>query len=509
MSSHGWFDVDLLPLSTFDAEIDPFAWFDRNLVGFDDQVRISQSFLSWFDSGVVSLAWFDREMDPLAWFGDEGGPDDFPTLTALKLSVFAASPFAGSPFYNFGSAGSSSTRRLVYRSGNPAPTVGAAVNGRASAYYSSTAVDFDPADIAWTGAWEDPYAGSPWVAQASAGTSAANGNLTGVAPPLVGAGDSADFTALRTILVTAEQETKADGDWPASVFNSGKYGFTFTPSLASTDGVYAGFQSFFSNGDGGLWVVNREIALYNQTAAVISQAITWNASDNIRIVVDIPNATLTISGALTGNGSFGFTDSGTYFLTPDTLGVGRFNGGGFGLSGALSDVDTASSNLCLANAHEFDSFYTATAYSVSGVIAADSVGAHTVNGAYLDTPIFCNEAQGTVYGTLTSSGICIGHYDAVSFKEILGTCPADGLPHTFHAWLAGGFLHLIVDGVTSTPVAAGDVAFMAGFGVLTVGKNYDGSAYLDGRIWSLRVSDIDIGSTARTNLEAYYQARYF
>ncbi len=118
--------------------------------------------------------------------------EDFPVLSARPLSCFWVAPYGsaatppftnGAPWAGHDSvtgavAGTSSSRSLAYSSGIPVPTVGDAVNGRVSAYFDSTASEvFDPATLNLSGWWRADFAGAPWVANASAGDSLANGDL--------------------------------------------------------------------------------------------------------------------------------------------------------------------------------------------------------------------------------------------------------------------------------------------------------------------------------------------
>ncbi len=162
----------------------------------------------------------------------------------------------------------------------------------------------------------------------------------------------------------------------------------------------------------------------------------------------------------------------------------------------------------LANSHDLDTFFDEAAWSVSGVIAADTAASHNTNNGYLDEAIVTQDVNGFFYITFSTSGITAGHFDNVSFKEIVKACAADGNPHTFHAWYDGTSLHLTVDGSSATPVTAGNVFALAGNGALKLGTNYDNSAFYDGRVWDLIVADTDLGSTARTNIESYFQATY-
>ena len=149
-----------------------------------------------------------------------------------------------------------------------------------------------------------------------------------------------------------------------------------------------------------------------------------------------------------------------------------------------------------------------TAYSVSGVLMARSASAPNVGTAYSDAAILADSTNGFFYLTFTTRGITVGHYDGVSFKEVTGACPADSLPHTFHAYFNNPNLNITIDGVAATTVSSVSNTFGTPFGALTSGKNYAGAKFFDGALWEIGISNTDIGATARTNLESYFQTTY-
>ncbi len=147
--------------------------------------------------------------------------------------------------------------------------------------------------------------------------------------------------------------TFVDGTWPSVALNYGKYHFVWTPATASTDPVWAAaaYSLIASGGtpagadNGGLWMEFGNLKLYNQVpTALFNQTPTWGAGAAIDITIDMVAGELTIAGALTGNGIFSFTPTGTCF-TPGTLGVGIYGGGGFVLpASTISDLDNAGAN---------------------------------------------------------------------------------------------------------------------------------------------------------------------
>ncbi len=160
------------------------------------------------------------------------------------------------------------------------------------------------------------------------------------------------------LTVTATPSSFTSGNFPLTTMQNGpKWRFTATPSLISTNGTYNGYQALFATNDnGGLYLNNRRVELYNGSGAgtLVAQSseLTWGASQAITITVNLAAGTnassLVISGAATGNGTTTFTTSGTYF-TASTLGVGQFtNSNTFLFSGTISNVDDGANTFTAA-----------------------------------------------------------------------------------------------------------------------------------------------------------------
>jgi hypothetical protein len=146
------------------------------------------------------------------------------------------------------------------------------------------------------------------------------------------------------------------------------------------------------------------------------------------------------------------------------------------------------------------------AWEVDGLFGADAAPAATPGAGYSSPALITDSVNGFLYVAFNSAGVVAGHYDGVSFKEIVSPCPTGGL-HAFHAWYDGAKLNLVVDGnAPATPVAAGNASF--GPGLLKVGTNYSNSATLNGRILELMTSAQVLGDPARKSVRAYWNRRY-
>jgi hypothetical protein len=133
------------------------------------------------------------------------------------------------------------------------------------------------------------------------------------------------------------------GYWPPVSLNDGSWELTFTPTQASSNVTYDDWHALLAaNDDGGLYIVGgtRTLSLFNTAGvALFNHAFTWNALQAITARINIPAGLITISGALTGNGTFAWVPAGNVFFTASTdLGVGQWAGNSFFFSGTISAV---------------------------------------------------------------------------------------------------------------------------------------------------------------------------
>lgn len=164
----------------------------------------------------------------------------------------------------------------------------------------------------------------------------------------------------------------AVGSWTPSAFNAGRFRFTFTSTQASSAPAYAGsYIALLGNGLGGLWIVDRVLTLFNQSGSVFARPITFNASQPVTVTIDVtgPTGTVTIEGAAGGNGTYTFTNTGVYFATGETLGIGVYNAGGYNFPGTIGAIDDAALPI------------TATSSAILGAVSGGATLVGTVVGA--------------------------------------------------------------------------------------------------------------------------------
>ncbi len=152
------------------------------------------------------------------------------------------------------------------------------------------------------------------------------------------------------LAVTGNPQDFPGNTYPGAAFalNSGIWRLTVTPTAASTTYVGGNFHAILGQAHGGLWFNDSSLELYTTPgdALVFSQLLTWLAATPITITINTrPGAgSVTIAGALTGNGTFSFTPQGPYVDSTSTLGIGQF-GNNFAFVGGVSVIDDTTPDM--------------------------------------------------------------------------------------------------------------------------------------------------------------------
>lgn len=152
------------------------------------------------------------------------------------------------------------------------------------------------------------------------------------------------------LAVTANPQNFSGNTYPGAAFamNSGIWRFTFTPTAASTTYTGGNFHALFGQPLGACWLNDSSLELYTTPgdALVFSQLLTWLAATPITVTINTrPGAgTVTIAGALTGNGTFSFTPQGPYIDPTLTLGIGQ-DGNNFAFVGSINAVDDTAPDM--------------------------------------------------------------------------------------------------------------------------------------------------------------------
>lgn len=263
--------------------------------------------------------------------------------------------------------------------------------------------------------------------------------------------------------VTATPSSFTSGNFPLSTLQSGPaYHFTITPSLISSNTAYNGDVALLATNDnGGLYLENRQVSLFNGSGAgtlvAQSTALTWSASTvisiTIRIAAGANASSITVAGATTGNGTTTFTTSGTYF-TATTLGVGQFtNSNTFTFTGTISSIDDAAA---------------ASASGTAAVAGITSTGT-TIPGTF---------ATGTSAAAgITSTGVAASPGSASGSSAVAGiTSSGTAIPGTLASGTAA------VGGITSSGITSGPALASGSAQVGGVSSSGSASASLFGTI---------------------------
>lgn len=153
-----------------------------------------------------------------------------------------------------------------------------------------------------------------------------------------------------------------------------------------------------------------------------------------------------------------------------------------------------------------NAYLSTTGWEVHGLISADSARPYAAGMPYAFPAILTDNTAGDFYIAFSSAGVIAGHYDGVSFKEIVAACPTGGI-HTFQAWFDGTKLNLSVDnGAPAVPVTTGVPIF--GVGALRMGLNYAGAAGFDGNIVEIMIAAKVLDDPSRKGIRAYFNKRY-
>ena len=313
-------------------------------------------------------------------------------------------------------------------------------------------------------------------------------------------------------------EAFTDGNWPPSTFNSGVWRFTWTPENASTDAPWAGagttyWAIFASDDDGGLWTTweggTNNIAMFNAVggANIFDQAVTWADAAEIVITIDHPAEEVTISGCLTGNGTFSFTTANA-FTDGNTLRAGRLGAGStYDLpDSALSDVDDAVDG---ATGIASITLGAATAVAVGD---ADLEGITSVTlGAMTAAAVGDADLEGitaVTLGALTADATGTAGSDITGITDVtLGALTAAGVADadldgatavTLGALTAAGVADADLDGSTAVTLGA-----LTADATGTVAGDVDGIAAITlGAATAAAVGDADLDGSAAVTLGA-------
>ncbi len=259
-------------------------------------------------------------------------------------------------------------------------------------------------------------------------------------------------------------QTFTTGNWPFAAFNTQKFHFTWTPTAASTDPVWAsGFGALLaSNDDGGLWVNNRKIELYDASTGLLiggTGTLTWAAGAAISVTGDRAANLLTVTGATTGGGSFAIS-AGNIFSNV-TLGVGVYGGGGNNLpASTISDIDdgntAGTADIVVTNPDEQTSGTLGAAlytYGAAPVVSAVTPSTGTFAGG---TAITNLAGTGFLFGAVvTFDGVAATSVVVVSALKITCVAPAG----------AAGTADIVVTNTDAQTSGASGAALFTYFGL--------------------------------------------
>lgn len=276
------------------------------------------------------------------------------------------------------------------------------------------------------------------------------------------------------LTVTATPSSFAAGTWPLATLQGGPaYRLTVTPTSASTSSVYSGYQALLaSNDNGGLYMVDRRVELYNGTGGgtLVGQSalLSWSAGQAITITVRLAagaNASsIQISGATTGNGTFPFTSTGTYF-TNSVLGVGQFtNSNTFTWPGTISNIDdtagitrsavvsaAATVTSAASRIRRRAALVSATATAASAAVLLGSASAATSASATVSSSARVTHRRGAVASASATASSAASGLASFGYAQSTSALWPFGRSETANV-MPGGYLVAGVDADGRTPV---------------------------------------------------------
>ncbi len=182
---------------------------------------------------------------------------------------------------------------------------------------------------------------------------------------------------------------------------------------------------------------------------------------------------------------------------PGTFAIGAFTAADFdGTNDRLSRANTIST-VCPS----------AGPFGIAGLIWIDTAAADAGAAAfYLNPSIICDDTEGRLGVSASDAGISFGCFNGATFNSVQVAC-GTGAWHAFFASSDGTDFILSVDAGSTSTLARGAISYAAA-DTLMIGKNYDGSALLDGKTAELLFKPSVFDATNRSNMRSYWNARY-
>jgi hypothetical protein len=176
----------------------------------------------------------------------------------------------------------------------------------------------------------------------------------------------------------------------------------------------------------------------------------------------------------------------------------------------LTPADFDGSNDQLLNANDLHAtFLSTSAFHITALVKFNTAGAAAAGAAYGERAVLADDTQGYCNFSHSTRGITLSHYDTATglWREATVAC-GTGAWHLAHGWYDGVNLFVQLD--SGAPVTGETVAtpLPSVAGTVCVGRNYSGTAFVDGDIAEVMIATTNLGSTARTDIKSYVNSRY-
>lgn len=170
-------------------------------------------------------------------------------------------------------------------------------------------------------------------------------------------------------------------------------------------------------------------------------------------------------------------------------------------------ADFDGTNDLLTAPGTLDTYANSGAWTFVFLYYADTVPADPGAGSRYLTESLLSDSGAYLHIALTDSGVTVEAADGIGASSTLTRACSTGAYHMICAKYDGADLNLGIDATAyGTPEAYAALGALTG--TVKIGTNWDGSAFVDGRMAEVIAFDTALSDANRTNLRKYFNTRY-
>lgn len=172
----------------------------------------------------------------------------------------------------------------------------------------------------------------------------------------------------------------------------------------------------------------------------------------------------------------------------------------------FAPADFDGTNDTIASGLAVDQFVTAGAGMCACLFNADAAAADAgATTAYLNPSFLAHNVTAEVYFTYSSSGVRLGCYNGTDQNSFAAACGTGAWHLAVGTW-DSSTLYLSIDGGSFTTLSR--VVSLSASGALATGRNYNSTAFFNGRIAELMFGAFTANATHVANIKSYVNTRY-